>query len=182
VIENELSDALWEQLFSARRSQRYHERRTTFFEQLHRLTDLTTIVVAGIVLMEFAGVDSPVYFKVLAALAALLSATDLVVGFSRRAEAHRESRRNFIQLEADILTGSPIEKITSTRLAIEKGEPSIYRALDVLCHNEVCIAMGYTDDLRLLPWFQRVTAHLCHWSNAGSEAKLIPTADRSLPP
>jgi hypothetical protein len=171
VSEDDLSDPLWFQLFSIRRSQRYHERRTTFFERLHRITDLTAILLAGIVVMELAGAESPGYIKVFAVLGALLSATDLVVGFSRRAESHRVCRNNFIDLETAVLRGSVLEDVVENRLRLEKAEPSIYRALDVLCHNEMCIAMKCEGDRKKLPLLLQLTAHFWQWPDAGSLAK-----------
>lgn len=179
MTEGELSDDLWALLFSVRRSQRYHERRAAFFENLHRLTNLTTIVIAGVVLMESIGAHSPWYVKLLALLAAMMGVADLVVGFSRRAAAHGACRNQFIDLEASILGGASYDGAVAQRLKIQRMEPAIYRALDVMCHNETCVSMGCADQQRVLPLLQRLTAHVFHWSNAGSTARPLRSDSRA---
>jgi len=177
MTEAELSDDLWAMLFSVRRSQRYHERRASYFENLHRLTNLTTIVIAGVVLMEAIGAHSPLYVKLLALLAAMMGVADLVIGFSRRAAAHGACRNQFIDLEGAIFKGASYDDAVGQRLKIQKTEPAIYRALDVLCHNETCVSMGCSDQRKVLPWLQRLTAHIFRWSDAGSTARPLRASD-----
>jgi hypothetical protein len=168
--------------FDIRRSVRYHDRRRVHFERLHRLTNVTTILLAGVVLMELGGEGSPTWVRVLAAAGALIGAVDLVVGFSRRADTHHNFKRRFIALEQELDAATPdLEKIRQQRLAIEAEEPPIYRALDLLCHNELCAAMGYDrrkqpEAFSSLPWYQRWTANWIHWHEAGNEAAKTSSA------
>jgi len=159
-------------LFDIRRSVRYHDRRTAHFDRLHRLTNLASILLAGVVLMELGGERSPWWVRTFAVIGALLSATDLVVGFSGRANLHRNFKRRFVELEQEFHGGVDYDKLTQKRLTIEAEEPPIYRALDLLCHNEVAVSMGYDPKSQPgaftpVPLHKRVTANWLHWSDAG---------------
>ena len=160
-----VEEALEGLLFDVRRSARYHERRCAFFTVLHRLTNLTAILLAGVVLMELlAREPSPIWIRVLAAIGGLLSACDLVVGFGASADAHRDFKRRWVALERQILKGALHPTATDERLIIETEEPPIYRALDVLCHNELCRAMGMARcEMYRVPRFVRWTAQILHW-------------------
>lgn len=154
-------------LFDIRRSARYHDRRRAFFEWWHRLTNFVTILLAGAVLSEILGRDSPPILKVLAGIGALLGAADLVVGFAGRGQKHRSFRQRFIELEK-LLHGdeAATSSVQESRLNIESEEPPIYRGLDVLTHNEVCIAMGYERcEQYKVPPCVRWTANFLHWPN-----------------
>jgi hypothetical protein len=165
-----MSDGRWELLFDARRSARYHDRRRAHFERLHRVTNVTTILLAGVVLMEIGGAGSPLWVRILAVAGALLGAMDLVVGFSRRVATHLNFKRRFIELEQELIAGSAVDAVTQKRLNIEAEEPPIYRALDLLCRNELCLALGL-DHLGAfvdIPWYMRWTANWIHWTDAAS--------------
>lgn len=158
-------------LFDIPRSIRYHERRLTYYERLHRATDFLTILLAGVVLSELLGSTTYVTLQVLAGLGAFFSAWDLVIGYARRADMHRNLRRRFTLLQAD-LTGADqnddkaLISAERRRLQIEAEEPQAYRALDVLCHNELCRALGKPGcDMQRVPFFLKVTANLLRWND-----------------
>ncbi len=162
-------------LFDIRRSVRYHDRRRAFFERMHRVTGALTIVLAGGVLFELAGTGSPaLWLQCFAVAAAVLSAFDIVVGYAARANDHAALRVRFVSLEMKMLAGD-LEEATwcgyrQERLAIERDEPPIYRALDLLCHNEMLRAEGFDPVVdpahfsRLSAW-QRLTSQFLHWPN-----------------
>lgn len=160
---------MWNQLFGIRRSVRYHDRRTTHFERLHRLTNLLTIMLAGVVLTELLGVNSPLAIKIASAVGAVLGAADLLVGFSRRADLHRDFKRRYVRLEQKAVRGVDVGALQDERLDIESEEPPVYRALDLLCHNELCAAYGAPpEQFAQVPWYMRLTASWLHWPNAGA--------------
>jgi hypothetical protein len=161
--------------FGVQRSQLYHDRRVAHYELLHRLTNVCAVLLAGIVLFEFIGAHSPIYFKVLAACGALLAAFDVVIGFSRKADLHRDLKRKFGALEADMESGSlsTVHEAKGRRLSIEADEPPKFYALDLLAHNELCISVGrkWSDEpchLVQVNWFRRLTANWLHWPGAHS--------------
>jgi hypothetical protein len=167
-------------IFSLQRSIRYHDRREAHFDRLHKLTNVCTILIAGVVILELTGADSPKWIKWFAAGAAVLGAFDLVVGYSHRANQHRELKRRFCALERKFVSvGSPeqLQNIQLERSEIEADEPPVFRALDALCHNEMCAAKGYsrTDpeecaNYRMIPWYTRITANWIRWANVGPTA------------
>ena len=171
-------------LFDARRSARYHERRCAFFTVLHRLTNITAILLAGVVLAELsARHPSPWWIRALAVLGGLFSASDLVMGFGPRADAHRDFKRRFVVLERKALKGEPLKRLTDERLNIEAEEPPTYRGLDVLCHNQVCRAMGHDKcEYRKVPHRVRWSAHVLHWNDYDFPPLEPRPADRTETP
>jgi hypothetical protein len=167
-----MSDPQTDLIFDLMRSVRYHDRRRAHFERLHRATNVVTILLAGIVLMELSGGGSPLWVRVLAVVGALLGATDLVIGFSKSADAHHNFKRRFSELESEANAGGSLDAVVRQRLAIEAEEPPIFRALDLLCYNEICAAVGHhrTDTpcvFAEVPWYMRWTANWLRWPNAG---------------
>jgi hypothetical protein len=171
--------------FDIQRSIRYHDRRSSFFRVLARVNSLVTILLAGIVLMDVLGpaaadshsaaiqiASERVYAwwpKALAVVGALFSALDIVVEFGRSADTHRHLKRQFCLLEQD-LDDRNSKEIRHRRLAIEAEEPPVYRALDALCYNEMCVAIGKGDQRRNLNRFIRLTAHLYRWPDIAERA------------
>lgn len=164
-----LDDAQYGLLFDVRRSIRYHDRRRAFFERMHRVTGALTIILAGGVIFELAGTGSPaLWLQVIAAGSAILAAMDIVVGYSSKANLHDGLRVRFVDLEISMLSGD-LEHLTwqghrQKRLEIEREEPPIYRALDLLCHNELCKAEGITPNATV-GTFKQLTSQLFTWSN-----------------
>jgi hypothetical protein len=118
------------------------EKRRAFVETLHRLTGALTVLLASAVLFDIARPgDTPAWLLALAAVAAVLSAFDLVSGYSSRANRHADLKRRFVALEPGILAADTADatwqRLAANRLAIEADEPPIYRALDVPCHYEL---------------------------------------------
>ena len=170
-----LTDTQYGLLFDVRRSARYHERRRAFFESLHRLTSFFTILLAGGVLFELAGTGSPArWLQCIGLFAAALAATDLIVGFAARATQHAGLRARFVDLEMAMARGGTDETAWQAhrlaRLAIERDEPPIYRALDLLCRNEMLQAEGFSSEqqpghfVQVGRW-QRLTSQVWHWQN-----------------
>ena len=162
-------------LFDVRRSIRYHDRRRAFYERLHRLTGALTIILAGGVLFELAGTGSPaVWLQCVGVIAAALAAVDMVVGYATHGNLHASLRARFIDLEMAMMSGdldaTSWEGYRQRRLAIERDEPPIYRALDLLCHNEVCQAEGltrakHTEQFAKVGFLQSLTSNVLHWPN-----------------
>lgn len=178
MIVPALNDDQYALLFAVRRSIRYHDRRRSFFERMHRLTSVLTIILAGGVLFELAGTGSPAkWLQVVGVVAATLAALDMVVGYSSRATQHANLRSRFADLEIFVLKEGLAPDVWQRhqldRLAIERDEPPIYRALDLLCHNEMLQAEGFSrekapEHFASVNIWQRYTSHLLHWSNLAS--------------
>jgi hypothetical protein len=172
-------------LFDVRRSVRYHDRRRAFFEQLHRISATLTVLLAGSVLFDVARPGETAYWMtVLAVIAALLAAMDIVIGYAGRATLHHELKRRFVALEIAIVSGKDDPETTkqhqAERLHIEKDEPPIFRALDLLCHNEVAKATGFTREgdgqknFANVRWWPQLTRHFFHWPDLAFQSNPSP--------
>jgi hypothetical protein len=136
-------------LFDVRRSIRYHDRRRAFYERLHHVTSLLTILMAGSVLFDLAkSGETATWLIWVSTVAALLAAIDMVIGYAQRASLHSSLRERFANLEIEIISGPNDgdcwRNYQKQRLLIEKDEPAIYQVLDGLCRNELLIAEGYS--------------------------------------
>lgn len=163
-------------LFDVRRSVRYHDRRRAFFERMHQVTAGLTILLAGSVLLDLAKPgESAGWLVALSAVAALLSVWDMVVGYAAKAGLHRDLKLRFGALEMALLAGDAEDatwnKHQLERLRIEQDEPPVFRALDLLCHNELMVAEGFgrphdkpAQFAKVGRW-QRTTRHVFHWAD-----------------
>lgn len=164
-----MTDTQYALLFGVRRSIRYHDRRRAFFERLHRLTGALTVLMAGSVLYDIGRLgETAAWLMALAVVAAVLASLDMVVGYAARAGQHRDLKARFVDLEMVMLKGGDSAADWTphqlARLGIERDEPPIYRALDLLCHNELARAEGCPapDQAHVSAW-QRWTRHVFHW-------------------
>lgn len=154
-------------LFGVRKSVRYHDRRVGHYERLHRVTSLISILLAGYVFLEISGLDLPCWAIWLAAFGAILSACDMVQGYSKCADLHRNLKRRFLELEIKMQAASfPLSDAIASRLTIEGDEPPVFRALDLLCHNELCAAEGQNaEHFAKTSIVQRWSANWIKWTN-----------------
>lgn len=145
----QLSDEHYALLFDVRRSIRYHDRRRAFYERLHHVTSLLTILLAGSVLFDLAKEGETAAWLVwVSTAAALLAAVDMVIGYAKQSSLHSSLRERFANLEIEMISGSDNGDCwvgyQKERLLIEKDEPAVYPVLDGLCRNELLIAEGYS--------------------------------------
>ena len=172
------SEQMYALLFSVRRSIRYHDRREAFYVGLHKATSFICILFGSATVAAFAGKLGSDTGMVLAMIVTVVSAFDLVVGFTARASLHNRLRRAFIELEADIVRApddTHYNGYVTERLKIEQDEPPKYHALDILCHNDV-VAASYTyaeakKHLVRVGGLQRLTAHWASWGGIAHGAE-----------
>jgi hypothetical protein len=158
-------------LFDVRRSIRYHDRRRAFFEVLHRMTAVLTILLAGSVLFALAIPGEMASWMVcLAVLASILTACDMVIGYATVANRHAMLRARFCDLEISVLSAQDPAAFNACqldRLTIERDEPPVYRALDLYCYAELCAAEGRERPANFPPlrWFHALTSQFYTWPN-----------------
>jgi hypothetical protein len=168
----ELKKARWNVLWAAQRSQRYHSRRTAFFERWNKTTAFVGII-GGSTVIASLGQYVPGWLASLGAAAiVVMSAIDLVAGTGEMARRHNDLRRRFCELEAEIVSDlapseASVAKWQAKRLAIESDEPPTYVALDVQCHNELARAYGPAANMpsHRIPLYKSVTAQIMVWPN-----------------
>lgn len=165
--KNQMTDEQYALFFDVRRSIRYHDRRRSFFECMHHIAAALTIFMALIILFDLGKIcDTAPWLVSLSAITALLATFDMV----NKADQHKSLKVRFGKLEMAIIAGGSSQEEWDAhhlkRLEIEQDEPAIYRALDVLCYNDVAIADGIkTEDLREVDCISRATCHLFHWAD-----------------
>ncbi len=146
-MDENVSNERHKLLFSVRRSIRYHARRRMFFDSLYKWSQALSLIsgsatVAIVLSKEFG--TAAAWF---AAAVAVFSSINLVFGFAGSARLHNDLVQKFSDLEKRmILDKNPsmdsLNAFTIERLDIEACEPPPLKVLDVICHNELCRAMG----------------------------------------
>ena len=166
------SDEEWKLLWGVRRSIRYHDRRRRFFDVCHSVVIGTGIILATI---GFSASYQPINEKLLigvSMLAMFAFLLDLLFRFSNCAHHHTELKRRFGDLEKSIITNKQEDMafLEVQRLEIEKDEPPIRRALDILCHNELAKSTEGTKEYTYkVGFWQRRTSQLFIWPNIQKE-------------
>lgn len=186
-----LSNSKFGLLFDVQRSIRYHNRRCGFFEFMHRVTSVLTILMAGSVLFDIGKtgvnggeVSTASWLIAISIFAAILAAMDMVIGYAKYADLHRNLKNRFIRLEqkillsADLSDDSDLQNLIVKRLEIERAEPPIYRALDTLCYNEllavyngILVSMGKDEckyEYKPIRTREKLTCHVYTWPDIAS--------------
>lgn len=166
TVQEALKDQEYGLLFDIRRSVRYHMRRCRFFDLVHSMASATGVIAGSAAVFTVLSGLGTVWTATSAALVAMISAIDLVVGASPMARLHNDLAKKLIQLEREIvlsddLTEKSLKQFTSRRLDIEMEEPPILRSLDCLVRNEQLRAEGHPESETVrVPWYQRRLAHI----------------------
>src|SRR5437867_9831745 len=89
-------------LFGVRRSIRYHNHRRRFFDGLDKFTKILAAVAGSAAVATALGNHTTVTV-VLAAIIAVFSSTDLIIGAGPAARVHADLAKRFAELEATIV-------------------------------------------------------------------------------
>ena len=118
------------------------------------LTSASFFVVAVAKISETA-------VRTLAFSASVCLSLSLAERASRRADWYLQKRRDFSELlglvpeDEGAFTVALLEDLRRRRLELEADEPPLYGYLSVLCHNEVCEAVGAPEQKVHMSWWQR---------------------------
>lgn len=139
-----------ELLFAVRRSVRYHSLRRQFFDRWHlRIKFLTVLFGTAAITTLVAQLGNTVQ-SVAVAVVAFFSALDLVARTSEKARLHSDLEKEFIGLRKEIiavgeeLNAGQLDEFMGSRLDIEAREPKVQGILNVICHNDIARAMGFS--------------------------------------
>lgn len=159
----------WNMLWSVQRSIRYHARREVFFDRWHKLTAGASLLFASAAVADLLRGAGHWGAVAAALIVAVLSAADLIVGTMQMSHRHLTLRQRFIDLERRVRAqpdadAAMVQQWVDERLRIERDEPPIYIALDLMCENEQAQATAEPRYFRL-NWWQRITANWLHWPN-----------------
>lgn len=156
------------------RSTRYHLHRVRFFgfwASALAAFALGAGVAAVVAILSAAHVEGALPFALLALAAQLVS---LLVRPVKKAARHRALANDHIALERRIVREGPALDLVRVRdqlLQIEAREPPVYRAVDIIAHNQIASAEGRGEDVcRLTPW-ERIAANWLAFSTVDWEAR-----------
>lgn len=144
-------DGWGDTLFHVRRSIRYHMKRERFFAWWHRgigfFTAAAGTLGAAALLKEE---QYPTFALVMTSLIAIAQYADLYFQPGEAARLHAKLRQSFCDLEARLidlgevdLHDAMLRRIKADRAVVERDEPTVLDALDLICHNEQCAADGW---------------------------------------
>lgn len=205
-VENEVADRLWHRrygvLHRVQLAVRYHNKRERFFDGLDRgITALTALAATGAVatlLQKATATGTPagpgLIELTLAAISAALSAFAVAYSPGAKARLHAQLASDFRKVWADCVgTGEQWEErhcdgFEAKALQAEVGEPPALGALVVQCENEIAIAEGQPERVRVLNWCQRWFKQVwnfdttaCPYIDREKAEGLRPPASRARP-
>ncbi len=102
----------------------------------------------------------PMLMKTLVLGSTICMSLSLAERASARADWYLQKRKTFsdlmgrIPLDEEQFSVAILENLTHERLMLEADESPVYGCLSVLCHNEVCEAVGMPEYKCELTWFQ----------------------------
>lgn len=139
-----MSDPRYKAEFGVSRLIRYHGKRQTFFDGLHRLVLFTNAVLGSSAFVTVISGKTAVTAW-LTAIVAVASSLDNVIGFSERARKYQEQRSRYFDLYCHIVSATDFNeaKVRESRLRIDRDSPPTRRVLDVISRNEEDIARGW---------------------------------------
>jgi hypothetical protein len=161
-------DDLYRELFSVRRSIRYHQRRLAFYERLNTIASAIQVIAGGAA-FALAAANSPASAAWFAAIVALVGTIDLTVGSARKVRAHADFSRRFSQLEREMashegeeLPRPQLMALRQQRLVIQEEEPPLHQVVVLDCHNEL-VRSSYPSGViyPVRPW-QRYAGNFVH--------------------
>ena len=118
------------------------------------------VLTASSAFVAVVGGSSPKLMKALVFIATVCMSLSLAERASARADWYLQKRKSFsdlmgrIPLDEEQFSVQILENLTRERLMLEADESPVYGCLSVLCHNEVCEAVGMPEDKCELTWLQ----------------------------
>jgi hypothetical protein len=174
---DDLERQRWDIDFDVAKSIRYHAYRRSFWEGIDRFSKIATVVSGAAVFVSIIG-DNTELAKWCALFVAVMSALDVVIGFSNFAKLHDKLYRDFSLLAqriAEVASPHEIHIIDwrRRRLEIEMDEPGIIDWLERRCAAEEARARGV---------MVRKEWMLPAWKIRLSQIAIWPSAPRAGPP
>ncbi|MGH1355335.1 MAG: hypothetical protein ACRBBS_09675 [Thalassovita sp.] len=156
------SDDRHELICHMQRSIRYHRARERFFDSWSNAFSFLSLLSGSAVVVSLLSKSDEWVSLTAGALVAISQALELVGRISAKARLHNGLAGEFLALERSMVrrcdeATNDLSEIWSEILLIEAREPPVKRYLDLICHNQVALALGI-DDTEKLSWFQRTFA------------------------
>lgn len=150
----------WGLLWNIRLSALYHLKRERFLDGADKASKAVSALGGAAAFSQIKA--SPDIGLWVVGFITLVSTLSLVYSTSAKARKHGELARDFQRLEADILSlgdaisAADIAKFDAKRVSLSASEPAALGALVTQCHNELCEAYGFTDQITPLGWGERL--------------------------
>ena len=180
-------DAVHALAWGVETSVRYHERRQAYYEGADAFVNAVNLIAGSGAVLAIAKSAPAQVIVWLTAAVAILSFINLTMRSSHMAAVHSQMKQRFVELLKRIRRLDPEAKTFSKklglleqrRLSIEMEEPTIYRVVSVLAHNELAFANGYGDEvLWHVPWYKHLTAHFIRWEPTGLVTRAAKKASK----
>lgn len=189
---NQVSDQLHYLTFNVQRSSRYHIARRRFYEGWHQFTVAVGLIFGSTAIATFLSPLAILYSVITGAFVPVTHAVDLVLRTVAKSRLHHDLSNEFMELEKEIIrsfqpTRSDIAEWKARVIDIETREPPRKKVLNILMHNEVCLATGREEYLYKVGWIRRFFAHLVSLNPDGIKRKkqteeLVPKTPGQLKP
>jgi len=149
----------------------YHRKRERYFDMLERL--LQTLVTAsasgGVALLLAAQTDRSFALYFVAA-AAVVSMFQLAYAPAARARQHAQLATDYQSLWSEsivlgeVWSAQTCDTVQSKWLRIGTSSPPQLGALVVDCENEIAIAYGSRENVRVIPVYMHALKHIWNWN------------------
>lgn len=159
-------------------SVRYHERRQAFYERVDALVNALNLIVGSAAVLAVIQ-SAPSWVVVTSsATVAILSLINITMRSSAMASLHAQLKQRYIGvlIRLDKLNRPKVSeesfrkelrKLREERLLIEVDEPTIYRIVHVMAHNELLMAEGYGNaDMWHVPFYKALSANWIRWESS----------------
>jgi hypothetical protein len=158
----------------------YHLKRERFFDRFDKSMSVLTAVAATAavgVLLQPTSTTGPRWDLYTAALTAIASVLQLVIGPSLLARRHGQAASDFRRLLAaceaagERWSEAVCDKFASQVIELEASEPAPLSALMADCQNQLSIASGDTGSQLRLTWYERLFMHFLDFDAAAIAAR-----------
>jgi hypothetical protein len=159
-IQAELEDLR----FNVARSIRYHDGRRGYFDLMQKTATWISLVASSGAVLAFGDEKTALAIGLTVGVA-ITSALTVGFEFSSKLILYTDLRGRFLELESQIAActtpnEADIVRLTQLRKEIERGEPTISKALNLIAFNETCDALGRDPKHKVkLGWWQKVRGH-----------------------
>jgi hypothetical protein len=158
--------------FDAMRNAMYHSWRKGFLDRLNRVLSFVVIVAGA---TAFSDLASQFGFargsQLLAGIAALAGALQLVFDFGVQAREHDFLQRRFYELVAEITEcassdDASLAKWEGHLFRLYAEEPAMMRALDAMAYNAASESIGASDKRVVVTWYQTILSQVWPFNHA----------------
>lgn len=165
-------DYLWKRrhkiLYLSRMFTEYNRKREHFYDGVESYARFAAITGVSAALVGVGvGVEDTVLVFAGLFIFTFTFALAMGFGFYEKARRHSELAERYARLTADIegrgergFTEEDLNRWAGALYEIDATHPNTYRALVLICQNQMAIAAGQPDAVVHVPWWRRVTAQL----------------------